>query len=52
MNTNTTEKPRKKMGRPTKEKKGTMMWIPADFIDSVQVYIEVLKQQQQKQVKQ
>lgn len=40
-------------GRPkgaTKEKKGRMIWVQADIIDSVQAFIETLKAQQQKQV--
>jgi hypothetical protein len=37
----------KKMGRPRKDKKGAMVWIPAEFIDSVNAYLELLKQQRQ-----
>lgn len=48
-----TEQPIKpKMGRPRKEKKGVYLWLPAEFSDSVIAYLELLKQQQNKQAKQ
>lgn len=37
----TPTKERKKMGRPPKEKKGAMVWIPADCIEFVKVYLEM-----------
>ena len=39
-------------GRPkgaTKEKKGRMIWVQSDFVDSVQAFLETLKQQAQRQ---
>ncbi len=44
----TTEK--RRQGRPkgaTKEKKGRMIWVQSDFVDSVQAFLETLKAQQQ-----
>lgn len=44
-----TEKPKNKGGRPkgsTKAKKGAMMWIPAEIIDTVQSMVKVVKQKQ------
>jgi hypothetical protein len=36
-----------KGGRPRKDKKGAMVWISAEFMDSVNAYLELLKQQRQ-----
>jgi hypothetical protein len=54
MITNANEATKRPRGRPkgtTKpdKKKGTMIWLTADIRDSVLAYIEVLKQQQEKQ---
>ena len=49
----TEEKPKKKMGRPkgsTKAKKGALIWVQSDFVDSVQAFLETMKAQQAKQV--
>jgi hypothetical protein len=45
-------KPKNKGGRPkgsTKAKKGALIWVQSDFVDSVQAFLETLKQQQQRQ---
>lgn len=34
-----------KGGRPKAEKTGAMIWVAAELLDSVQAYIELLKQQ-------
>ena len=34
----------KKMGRPKKERKGERLWIPAEAVDFVKSYLELLKQ--------
>lgn len=47
-----TEKTKKPMGRPkgsTKAKKGALIWVQSDFVDSVQAFLETLKQQAQRQ---
>jgi hypothetical protein len=39
-------------GRPvgsTKAKKGALIWVQSDIVDSVQAFIDTLKAQQQKQ---
>jgi hypothetical protein len=36
----------KKMGRPKKDIKGERLWIPADAVDFVKSYLEVIKQKQ------
>jgi hypothetical protein len=49
------EKPTNKGGRPkgsTKAKKGALIWVQSDFVDSVQAFLETLKAQQQKQATQ
>ncbi len=33
----------KKMGRPPKEFKGKMVWIPGEFVEFVETYLEVAK---------
>ena len=38
-------KPKNKGGRPRKDKKGGMVWIPAELIDSVNQQIEQFRQQ-------
>ena len=48
----TEEKPKKKMGRPHKAKKGALIWVQSDFVDAVQAFLETLKAQQQKQATQ
>jgi hypothetical protein len=48
----TTEKPKKKMGRPLKEKHGVTMWIPAELADTVKLLIQATRQANQKQAKQ
>ncbi len=45
-------KEKKKMGRPLKAKKGALIWVQSDFVDSVTAFLETLKQQSQKQAKQ
>jgi hypothetical protein len=48
----TEEKPKKVMGRPkgsTKAKKGALIWVQSDFVDSVNAFLETLKAQQQRQ---
>lgn len=42
-----TPPPKKKMGRPRKEKGGKNLWIPAELLDTVLLMIQVSKQQQQ-----
>jgi hypothetical protein len=48
----TEEKPKKKagvMGRPkgaTKEKKGAMIWVQSEFVDTIKAMLETLRQQQ------
>ena len=47
-----TEKTKKPMGRPkgsTKAKKGALIWVQSDIVDSVKAFIDALKAQQQKQ---
>ena len=34
----------KKMGRPKKQTKGERLWIPAEAVDFVKSYLELLKQ--------
>lgn len=51
MSTETESKPKNKGGRPRKDKKGAMVWVPAEIMDSVSAYIELLKQQQRKVAK-
>jgi len=34
---------KKKMGRPKKDKKGTYLWIPSDYVDAMQAFLDVLK---------
>ena len=38
----------KKMGRPKKERKGERLWIPAEALDFVKSYLELLKQKAEK----
>lgn len=48
----TEEKIKRPQGRPkgsTKAKKGALIWVQSDIVDSVQAFIETLKAQQQKQ---
>jgi hypothetical protein len=45
----TEEKPKKKMGRPPKDKQGKHMWIPSECLDVVQAVIATTKQQVQRQ---
>jgi hypothetical protein len=51
----TEDKPKKKagvMGRPkgaTKEKKGAMIWVQSEFVDTIKAMLETLRQQHQKQ---
>ena len=42
----------KPIGRPKTDKKGAMVWVAAELLDAVNAYIELLKQQQNKQAKQ
>lgn len=44
-----TQTPKRKIGRPPKEKGGQNLWIPADIVDTVKLMIQVSKQQQQQQ---
>lgn len=37
----TTEK--KKMGRPKKEVHGVALWIPSEYVDAMQKFLDVLK---------
>lgn len=49
----TEEKVKKVMGRPkgaTKEKKGAMIWVQSEFVDTIKAMLETLRQQHQKQV--
>ncbi len=39
-------KPRKKMGRPKKDKGGKNLWIPAELLDTVQALLEQYRLQQ------
>ena len=46
----TEEKIKNKGGRPkgsTKAKKGALIWVQSDIVDSVQAFIDTLKAQQQ-----
>lgn len=45
------EQVKRKVGRPKKTKKGQMIWCPDFCLDSVQAFIETLKQQNQQQAK-
>jgi hypothetical protein len=45
----TEEKPKKKMGRPPKEKTGDYFWIPADLVDTVKLMIQANRQANQRQ---
>lgn len=45
-----TEPVKKKMGRPPKDKKGELLWVQAEFVDAMKAMLELLKQQQAKQV--
>lgn len=48
-----TPTPAKKMGRPRKDKKGALLWVQAEFVDAMNAYLELLKQQHnQRQAKQ
>ena len=38
----------KKMGRPPKATKGERLWIPAEAVDFVKSYLELLKQKAEK----
>jgi hypothetical protein len=42
-------KEKKKMGRPPKAKKGALLWVQAEFVDSVTAFLDTLKQQAQHQ---
>ncbi|MDP3331274.1 MAG: hypothetical protein Q8S55_04660 [Methylococcaceae bacterium] len=44
----TTATPKNKGGRPRKDKKGALLWVSAEFVDSMTAYLELLKQQQTK----
>ena len=49
----TTTTPKNKGGRPRKDKKGALLWVSAEFVDAMNAYLELLKQQQtQRQAKQ
>jgi hypothetical protein len=37
-------KPKKPMGRPKKDTKGERLWIPAEAVEFVKSYLEVIKQ--------
>lgn len=55
MTENIEPKPKNKGGRPkgsTKAKKGALIWVQSDFVDSVQAFLETLKAQQAKQATQ
>lgn len=43
------EQVKRKVGRPKKIKKGQMIWCPDFCLDSVQAFIETLRQQQNQQ---
>jgi hypothetical protein len=48
----TEEKIKRPQGRPkgsTKAKKGALIWVQSEFVDSVQAFLETLRQQQQRQ---
>ncbi len=34
---------KKKMGRPPKDTKGKMIWIPSEYVDAIQTFLDVLK---------
>jgi hypothetical protein len=42
----TEEKPKKRMGRPPKDKQGKHLWIPAECLDYVQSILATARQQQ------
>jgi hypothetical protein len=44
MKTASEETQRRKVGRPPKEKKGQMVWIPSEYLDMVSAYIQFLKE--------
>jgi hypothetical protein len=42
-----------KGGRPKADKKGALLWVSAEFVDAMNAYLELLKQQHnQRQAKQ
>lgn len=41
-------KPKKPMGRPPKATKGERLWIPAEAVEFVKAYLELLKQKAEK----
>lgn len=43
------KRPRGRPAGTTKEKKGALIWVQSDFVDSVNAFLETLKQQQQRQ---
>lgn len=51
MGTETESKPKNKGGRPRKDKKGALLWVPDIYVDAVRGFLEGLKQQNNKQVK-
>ena len=40
---NSVKRPR---GRPVKEVKGEMLWIPSEYVQAVKAYLEIAKQKQ------
>ena len=49
MTDKTEKRPRGRPAGSTKAKKGALIWVQSDIVDSVQAFIETLKAQQQKQ---
>ncbi len=47
MDTEQQPAPKKKMGRPPKDKHGVNMWIPAELLDAVKLMIQTNRQAKQ-----
>ncbi len=40
-------KEKKKMGAPKKAKKGALIWVQSEFVDTIKAMLETLRQQAQ-----
>ena len=49
MSDKTEKRPRGRPAGSTKAKKGALIWVQSEIVDSVQAFIKTLKAQQQKQ---
>jgi hypothetical protein len=43
-------KEKNKGGRPRKEKKGALIWVQSEYVDTIKAVLETLKQQKPQQV--